>query len=92
MFVRRLVRPVRDCNKNIERNQKEKSQSRYNSRIRGGALIPPIAVEVCTFVMDTNFINQAIFGSCMLSGLVRRANLGFFQQEADMALQQRLGM
>jgi hypothetical protein len=33
--------------KNIKR---KKSQSRYISRMRGGALIQPIAMEVCTSV------------------------------------------
>jgi hypothetical protein len=43
MLVRRSVRPVRDCEKNIFKisffkYQKKKSQSRYISRMRGGAL------------------------------------------------------
>jgi hypothetical protein len=70
MFVRRSVRPVRDCEKKIQKNTKEKSQSRYISRMRGGALIQPIAMEVCIFVKVTNVINHAKFGGCVLRGLV----------------------
>jgi hypothetical protein len=41
--------------KNTKKNKKKiskekKSQSRYISRMRGGALIQPIAMEVCTSV------------------------------------------
>jgi hypothetical protein len=56
MFVRRSVRPLRDCEKKIQKIQnkkiskEKKSQSRYISRMRGGALIQPIAMEVCTSV------------------------------------------
>jgi hypothetical protein len=56
MFVRRSVRPLRDCekkykNKNKEKLSKEKkSQSRYISLMRGDALIQPIAMEVGTSV------------------------------------------
>jgi Mg2+ and Co2+ transporter CorA len=56
MFVRRSVRPLRDCEKKIQKNKnkklskEKKSQSRYISRMRGGALIQPIAMEVCTSV------------------------------------------
>jgi hypothetical protein len=31
-------------------SKEKKSQSRYISRMRGGALIQPIAIEVCTSV------------------------------------------
>jgi hypothetical protein len=54
MFVRRSIRPLRDCEKKIQKKEKnikrKKSQSRYISRMRGGALIQPIATEVCTSV------------------------------------------
>jgi hypothetical protein len=54
MFVRRSVRPLRDCEKKLQKNKKiskeKKSQNRYISRMRGGALIEPIAMEVCTSV------------------------------------------
>jgi hypothetical protein len=57
MFVRRSVRPLRDCEKKIQKkiknkkiSKEKKSQSRYISRMRGGALIQPIAMEVCTSV------------------------------------------
>jgi hypothetical protein len=55
MFVRRSVRPLRDCEKKYEKRKKKlskekKSQSRYISRMRGGALIQPIAMEDCTSV------------------------------------------
>jgi hypothetical protein len=56
MFVRRSVRPLRDCEKKIQKKENKKiskekmSQSRYISRMRGGALIQPIAMEVCTSV------------------------------------------
>jgi hypothetical protein len=54
MFVRRSVRPLRDSEKKIQKNKKiskeKKSQSRYISRMRGGALIQPIAMEVWTSV------------------------------------------
>jgi Mg2+ and Co2+ transporter CorA len=56
MFVRRSVRSLRDCEKKIQKKEnkkiskEKKSQSRYISRMRGGALIQPIAIEVCTSV------------------------------------------
>jgi hypothetical protein len=56
MFAQRSVRPLRDCEKKIQKNKnkkiskEKKSQSRYISRMRGGALIQPIAMEVCTSV------------------------------------------
>jgi hypothetical protein len=54
MFVRRFVRPLRDCEKKKKKKEKnikrKKSQSRYISRMRGGALIQPIAMEVGTSV------------------------------------------
>jgi hypothetical protein len=37
-------------NKNKKISKEKKSQSRYISRMRGGALIQPIAMEVCTSV------------------------------------------
>jgi hypothetical protein len=49
IFVRRSVRPLRDCDKKIQKKKisKEKeSQSRYISHMRGGALIQAIAMEV----------------------------------------------
>jgi hypothetical protein len=70
MFVRRLVRLVRDCEKNIKINQKKKSKSHHISRMRGGAHIQLIAMEVCTFVKVTNLINHVIFGGCTLKDLV----------------------
>jgi hypothetical protein len=44
----------------------------YNdiSRMRGGALIQPIAMEVCTSVWVTSFINDVNFRGCSLRGLV----------------------
>jgi hypothetical protein len=51
MFVRRSVRPLRDCEKKFLNKSKKKiikrkkSQSHYISRMRGGALIQPIAME-----------------------------------------------
>jgi hypothetical protein len=36
--------------KKTKKCQKKKSQSRYISRMRRGALIQPIAMEVCTSV------------------------------------------
>jgi hypothetical protein len=53
--------------KNIEREQ---LRSRYISRIREGALIQPIAMEVCSCVRVTNVINHADFVGCLLWGLV----------------------
>jgi hypothetical protein len=55
MFVRRSVRSLRHCEKKIQNKNKKlskekKSQSRYISRMRGGVLIQPIAMEVCTSV------------------------------------------
>jgi hypothetical protein len=38
--------------------------------MRGGALIQPIVMEVCTFVKLTNIINLVNFGDCRLRGLV----------------------
>jgi hypothetical protein len=77
MFVRRSVRPLRDCEKKMEQKKiikkisKEKeSQSRYISRMCGGALIQPIAMEVCTSVSVTNVINRVNFCGCRLRGLV----------------------
>jgi hypothetical protein len=49
---------------------KEKSQSRHISRMRGGALIQLIAMEVCTSVKVTNIINRVNFCGCSLWGLV----------------------
>jgi hypothetical protein len=46
------------------------SQSRYISRMREGALIQPIAMEVRTSVKVTNVMNRANFGGCRLKGLV----------------------
>jgi hypothetical protein len=37
-------------NKKKKISKEKKSQSRYISRMRGGALIQPIAMEVCTSV------------------------------------------
>jgi hypothetical protein len=54
MFVRRSVWSLRDCEKKVQKIKKEaerkKSQSRYISRMRGVALIQPIAMEVITSV------------------------------------------
>jgi hypothetical protein len=74
MFVRRSVRPLRDCEKKIQKKNKEiskekKSQSCYISRMRGGALIQPIVMEVCTSVKVTNVINRVNFCGCSLRGL-----------------------
>jgi hypothetical protein len=49
---------------------RRKSQSRYISHMRGGALIQPIAVEVCTSVQISNVINHANFCGCRLRDLV----------------------
>jgi hypothetical protein len=57
--------------KNTRRKvSKEKSQSRYISRMCGGALLQPIAMEVCTFVQVTNLINRANLCGCRIKGLV----------------------
>jgi hypothetical protein len=58
---------------------KKKSQSRYISHLRGGALIHLIAVEVYKFVKVTNVINLANFDGCMLRGFgfCKGSNLGF---------------
>jgi hypothetical protein len=50
--LRSAVTRLREKNtKNKKKISKEiKSQSRYISRMRGGALIQPIAIEVCTSV------------------------------------------
>jgi hypothetical protein len=53
-----------------KQKQRRKSQSRYISRMHGGALIGPIATEVCTDVKITNVITRANFGGCMFRGLV----------------------
>jgi hypothetical protein len=53
MFVRRSVRPLRDCEKKLQKIKKKKYQKKkggYISRMRGGAFIQPIAMEVCTSV------------------------------------------
>jgi hypothetical protein len=50
--------------------KRKKSQSRYISRMRGGALIQPVTVEVCTSVEVTNLINRVNFCGCSLRGLV----------------------
>jgi hypothetical protein len=71
MLVRRSVRPVRDCEKNIiKKISKEKVTKSLYFTYAWGALIQPIAMEVCTFVKVTNVINHANFGGCMLRGLV----------------------
>jgi hypothetical protein len=58
MFVRRSVRPLRNCEKKIQKIEKnikrKKSLSRYISRMHGGALIQPIAMKVGTSVEVTN--------------------------------------
>jgi hypothetical protein len=58
MFVRRSVRPLRDCEKKYQKNisKEKKSLSRYTSRMRGGALIQPIAMEVGTSVKVTSIM------------------------------------
>jgi hypothetical protein len=70
MFVRRSVRPLRDCEKNIQKNSKKKVTKSLYFTYAWGALIQPIAMEVCTFVEVTNIINHANFGGCRLRGLV----------------------
>jgi hypothetical protein len=50
--------------------RRKKSQSRYISRMRGGALIQPIAIEVCISVLGHQCSQSAIFGGCTLRGLV----------------------
>jgi hypothetical protein len=51
-------------------SKEKKSQSRYISRMRGGALIQPIAMEVGVSVWVINVINRANFCGCRLRGLV----------------------
>jgi hypothetical protein len=73
MFVRRSVRPLRDCEKKRQKkkiSKEKKSQTRYISRMRGGAHIQPIAMEVCTSVYVTNAINRVKFCGCRLRGFV----------------------
>jgi hypothetical protein len=49
--LRSAVTRLREKNTKKKKLSKEKkSQSRYISRMRGGALIQPIAMEVCTSV------------------------------------------
>jgi hypothetical protein len=49
--LRSAVTRLREKNiKNKKISKEKKSQSRYISRMRGGALIQPIAMEVCTSV------------------------------------------
>jgi hypothetical protein len=49
--LRSAVTRLREKNtKDKKISKEEKSESRYISRIRGGALIQPIAMEVCTSV------------------------------------------
>jgi hypothetical protein len=60
----------KNTKKYLKTIKRKKSQSRYISRMRGGALIQPIAMEVCTSVKVTNVINHANFCGCRLRGLV----------------------
>jgi hypothetical protein len=49
--LRSAATRLREKNKNKNKKKKikrKKSQRRYISRMRGGALIQPIAMEVCT--------------------------------------------
>jgi hypothetical protein len=50
LFGRYAIARKNTKEKKGKKYQKKKSQSRYISRMRGGALIQPIAMEVCTFV------------------------------------------
>jgi hypothetical protein len=50
--------------------KRKKSQNRYISRMRGGAVIQPIAMEAGMIVTVINIINHANFDGCMLRGLV----------------------
>jgi hypothetical protein len=50
--------------------KEEKSLIRYSPRMRGGALIQPIAMEVRVNVEATNVINHANFGGYLLRDLV----------------------
>jgi hypothetical protein len=54
--------------------KRKKSRSGYISHMRGGALIQPIAIEVCTSVQVTNVINHVNFCGCRLRGLVSHAS------------------
>jgi hypothetical protein len=64
VFMRRSVRPKSDCEKT---KSKEKSPSRFISRIRGSDLIQPIAMEVRTIVTVTNTMKLANFNRCLMS-------------------------
>lgn len=50
--------------------QKKSARSRLISRMREGAQIQPIAMDVDTFVKVTSVINHASVGGCMLKDLV----------------------
>jgi hypothetical protein len=72
--LRSAVTRLREKNTKKKKKKKKiskekKSQSRYISRMRGGALIQPIAIEVCTSVKVTNVINRVNFCGCSLRGL-----------------------
>jgi hypothetical protein len=53
-------------------SKEKKSQSRFCSRMRGGALVHLIAMDVCIFVWVTNVINHVYLGGCRLRSLVLR--------------------
>jgi hypothetical protein len=70
--LRSAVTRLREKNtkkQNKKISKEKKSQSRYISRMRGGALIQPIAMEVCTSVYVTNVINRVNFCVGSLRGL-----------------------
>jgi hypothetical protein len=67
--LRSAVTRLREKNTKKKNIKRKKSQSRYISRMRGGAHIQPIAMEVCTSVKITNVINRVNFCGCSLRGL-----------------------
>jgi hypothetical protein len=56
--------------KTLKISTEEKSQSRYISRMRGGAFIQPIAMEVATWVYVPNVINRGSLCGFRWRGLV----------------------
>jgi hypothetical protein len=73
--------------KSFKKYQKKRSQSIYILLMRGGALIQPIAMKVCTFVKIINGNNRANFGGCILRGLAAtKDRIRLHRSEVDMAL------
>jgi hypothetical protein len=94
MFVRRSIRPLRNCEKNTEKEiyQKKNITKSLYFTYALEHLIQPIAMEVCTFVKVTNVVNLASFGGCVLMGLVCVKSRFFSCRKLTWPLQQSFAL